>query len=305
MNNEDFHIVANYDLKELQPVAWIGIFFMGIVGVILSILLIIIKFSLNLPVFFQVNQFNFWDLLFLIFLFFIAFIGIFLSHEFLHAIAAWIFHIPTKFGWGRMGKLLPYLSVSLEKPVPRHQYIWFEVMPNLIINVFLAIPILITEGQILVFLFVILLIMHIEGGGGDAALLYAVFKYPSTILVNDLGHQLQILSKDDLEKQPLINQDSPIVRAIRENRKIFYFLPLFFVVLFLQIVMAPIFDLILAAILGDDPNFFKMIEETSESNFTIRVNLINCLAFSIILTPIIWIIIRKAKVKISKKEFQK
>ncbi|MHA2296091.1 MAG: DUF3267 domain-containing protein [Candidatus Hodarchaeales archaeon] len=293
MSNQDFRIVADYDQKELMFPVFIGTFLLGIVGVILSVILILVKYTLDFPVFFQATQLNFWHVLFIMLVFFI---GMFMFHELLHAIVSWTYHIPTKFGWGIIGKILPYFSVSLEKPVNRHQYIWIGIMPNLIINVFLAILILITKDQILVSYFVLLLIMHIAGGGGDAALLYTVFKYPSTILLKDSGLQLQILSKDDLEKQPLINQDSPIARVVREKREVLYFFGLFLVVFYLSIITAGVLELILAVLLSDNPNFFLLIE-TSGNVITISINFVNCLIFSTILTPMIWIIIRKIKTR--------
>ncbi len=286
MNNEDFHIVADYHQKELMPVVWMGSLGLAIVGVILSLVLILIKNSLSPPIVFLTTQFSFWEIVIMLFFF----IGTFLFHELFHAITAWMFHIPTKFGWGMMGKFVPYLSVSLKKPVNRNQWIWIAVMPNFIINVFLAILILITEGELILPFLVILFITHIVGGGGDVALLYTAFKYPSTVLLNDLGLQLQILSKDDLAKKPLINQSSPIVKVFRENRGIYYFLILLFVVLFVTMSLAPVFDLILGVILGYDPEIFVTVVETSELSFTISPNFVSCLIFSVILTPMIWII---------------
>ncbi len=297
MNDEDFHIVADYHQKELMPVVWIGILGLTIVSVILSLGLILVKNSLSLPVVFLTTQFTFWDLTFIMILFFI---GVFLFHELLHAITAWIFHIPTKFGWGMMGKLVPYFSVSLKKPVNRQQFIWITIMPNLIINVLLAILILVTEGEIIFPFFVMLLITHIAGGGGDAALLYTVFKYPPTILLNDLGLQLQILSKDDLEKKPLINQDSPFVRVFRENPGILNFLGLFILVFIVVSVLAPFLELPLRALLGYDPNFFVVYEDITETSFTIRPNFVNCFISSIIFASTIWII-RKSISKFEKK----
>ncbi|MFX0052064.1 MAG: DUF3267 domain-containing protein [Candidatus Hodarchaeota archaeon] len=297
MNNEDFHIVADYHQKELMPVVLIGILGLTIVGIILSLGLILVKNSLNLPVVLLTTQFPFWSLTFIIFCFFI---GMFLVHELLHAITAWTFHIPTKFGWGIMGKLVPYFSVSLKKPVNRLQFIWIAIMPNLIINVFLAILILITKGEILFSFFVMLFITHIAGGGGDAALLYTVFKCPPTILLNDLGLQLQILSKDDLEKKPLINANSPIVRVFHESPRIISFFGFFLLIFIVSIALAPFFELALRALLSYDPHFFIVYEEISESSFTIRPNFINCFISSILLITMIWIV-RKSILKLKKK----
>lgn len=139
-----------------------------------------------------------------------------------------------------------------------------------------------------------MLITHISGGGGDAALLYTAFKYPSTILLKDTGLQLQILSKEDIEKQPLIDQDSPIMRVFRENHEIMNFFGLFLVVLFLLIVLAPFFEIMLMIILVDTPNFFLNVVET-EGGFTMSPNIVNCFFLSIILTPMIWFVKKKRK----------
>ncbi|MFX0184365.1 MAG: DUF3267 domain-containing protein [Candidatus Hodarchaeota archaeon] len=299
MNNEDFRVVAAYNQKELTPVVWIGILCLIIIGIILSLGLVLVKNSLNLPVVFLTTQLTFWDRTFIMFLFFV---GMFAIHELIHAITAWTFHIPTKFGWGIMGKTIPYFSVSLKKPVNRHQYIWIAIMPNLIINVFLAILILITKDEILFPFFVILFIMHIGGGGGDAALLYIAFKYPPIILLNDLGLELHILSKDDLEKKPLINQDFPIVRVFHENRRIINFFSFFLLVFIVLIILAPFFEFALEFLLGYDPNFFayRKYSGTGEGTITFHPNFGTCFISSIILTTLIWIV-RKGILKIKKK----
>ena len=286
MNEEEFHIIADYQLNELKPLVWIGTFLLGGLGILISILVIIVKNSFNLPVIFASSQLSFWDLMFIMM---ISLIGMFLFHELIHAFTAWLFHIPVKFGWGMMGKFYPYFSVSLKKPVNKHQYIWIAVMPNLIINFFFVILILITEGEIGYSLFVLLFITHIAGGGGDAALLYTVFKYPSTILLMDHGLGLQILSKDDLKKEILISQESSILRLYRKNRGILYFVSIFILVFIFSIALSPILELVLQALFGDHPDFFIVIEEISETSFSISPNFVNCLIFSIIPTLLIWI----------------
>lgn len=292
MDNQDFRIIADYDQNELKPIVLIAMLFMGIFGLIVSIPLIILKNSLNISFLFLESQLTFWNIFFIMISFVI---GMIIFHELIHAIMAWIFNIPTKFGWGIMGNLIPYFSVSLGKPVDRYRYIWIGVMPNIIINVILVFLIFFTEAQIIYSFFVVLLITHISGGGGDAALLYTAFKYPSTILLKDTGLQLQILSKEDLEKQPLIDQDSPLMRIFRENREIMNFLGLFFVVLFSLIVLAPFFEIMLIFILGYSPNLFLTVVETSEQGFTMSPNIVTCLILSIILTPIIWLVKKKRK----------
>lgn len=120
--------------------------FLGILGVLLSIPLIILKQSLNISFLFLETQLTFWNIFFIM----ISFsIGMVFFHELIHAIMAWIFNIPTKFGWGILGKLIPYFSVSLGKPVDRYRYVWIGVMPNVIINVFLVFLIFFTEAQII------------------------------------------------------------------------------------------------------------------------------------------------------------
>ncbi|MFX0124559.1 MAG: DUF3267 domain-containing protein [Candidatus Hodarchaeota archaeon] len=290
MDNQDFHIVADYHQNELTPIVLIGTLFLGILGVLLTIPLIILKQSLNISFLFPETYLTFWSFFFII-IFFI--IGMIIVHELIHAFTAWTFNIPTKFGWGMLGKFIPYFSVSLGKSVDRYQYIWIGVMPNIIINVFLVFLILFTEAQLLYSFFVILLITHISGGGGDAALLYTAFKYPSTILLKDTGLQLQILSQEDLEKKPLIDQDSPIMRVFHKNREILNFLGFNLVIFFLLIVLAPLFETILTFILGKTPNFFLNVVETSEQEFTISLNYVNCFLSSIILALIIWLVKKK------------
>ncbi len=165
--------------------------------------------------------------------------GVLIFHEIVHYLlcVGW-YRVPASFGWGFLGKMMPYLSVIPHHPLKRNQWLVIALGPTIVVNgMLLGGMILVRNDAMMLFYLGIIFVLHFTGCAGDAVLMYHALQYPTSVYIKDEGPVTVILSTDHVEPRFSFKHADEFFFISKIFREIFYFVQFFLVSLFLIVVI--------------------------------------------------------------------